>query len=160
MALPKETAVRISIETPADIREDIDRLFKAQWLETEQWRGTEYDPDIAYFQKLVDNNWVFTVTARRRSDEYMVGALMVTLFRDPLDQTICATERGFYVQPEYRGGTTAYRMAKAGLALLDKLPLSRVVFADKYPGGGEDLQRFFESLGFKMQARTYVFRPS
>lgn len=153
-------SVYIARENPAEIIPDLNRVFEAQWNETEIWRGAPFNPREDYFHKMNDAGAMVCVTARRTEDDEVIGALMFVCGNDPLDQQPYATDMGFYVHPEHRGGTLAVRMLAGALTILDEMPLSRVIIVDKEPLGGADLSRLLAKFGFNMHARSYVRRRS
>jgi GNAT superfamily N-acetyltransferase len=152
--------VDVSVEDVSTIVPDVHRIFAEQWDETEHWRGEKYNPNEEYFYRMIKAGAMVCVTARVRETTEIIGLLLFVCGNDPLDQKPYATDMGFYVHPNYRGGTVAFRMVGAAVSVLDELPLSRVLIVDKEPSGGVDLSRLLARFGFQMHARAYVRRPS
>jgi GNAT superfamily N-acetyltransferase len=116
-----------------------------------------YDPDFDQYQKVADLGMMRIVTARDRVTEkdpgYIVGYFVCIVTKGlHYQQTTIALNDILYIDPQYRGGTTGYRLFKFAIEDLKNLGADILTIHMKtdYP-----FRSLLEKLGFHLTEENW-----
>lgn len=124
--------------------QDVDRIGRLHWEETEEYRHDEsYNPDWKRYFNMDDSGWFFVATAR--DEGQMIGYVGMYVMPSMHTQQMLATEDFFFLEEPYRKGWNAIRFLKFVEKECRLRGAVKVEFTDKKGKG-----RILEFLGYKV----------
>lgn len=143
-------SLRFSVEPFRAVWEDVDRIGRLHWGETEGYHsGQSYNPDWKRYFSMDDNGWFFVGTARDDNGR-MVGYVGVYTMPSMHSQSMIGIEDFFFLEAEYRKGWNAVRFLKFIEQECIRRGCVEIGFTDK-KGKGLILER----TGYKVVAQQY-----
>lgn len=142
--------LRFAVERFRDVWEDVDRIGRQHWTETEAYHdGQAYNPDWNRYFSMDDAGWFFVGTARDDAGR-MVGYVGVYCMPSMHSQAMIAMEDFFFLEEGHRRGWNAVRFLRFMEQECRKRGAVEIGFTDKR-GKGQILER----TGYRMVASHY-----
>lgn len=144
--------ITFNVETVDECLEEIKPLLYAHWEEIAWYKDqVKLNPDYDVYYKLEEQGVLHIVTAR--DNDVLIGYYISFVHPNPhYKNTLFAVNDILFVHPDYRGGSTAYRMFKYAFAALKELGAVIITIHMKTDAPFEAL---CEALG--MEKQEYLF---
>lgn len=143
-------SLRFAVEPLRSIREDVDRIGRQHWAETEGYHaGQEYNPDWNRYFSMDEGGWFFVGTARDTAGR-LVGYVGCYVMPSMHSQAIVAMEDFFFLEEGHRQGWNAIRFLRFIEQECRRRGAVEIGFTDKR-GKGLILER----TGYKVVAQQY-----
>lgn len=142
--------LRFSVEPFRSVWEDVDRIGRQHWAETEGYHsGQQYNPDWKRYFSSDEAGWYFVATARDDTGR-MVGYVGMWTMPSMHSQAMVAMEDFFFLEAAYRCGWNASRFLRFAEKECARRGCVEIGFTDK-KGKGLILER----AKYKVVAQQY-----
>lgn len=140
----------LGVERLADMREEMEKLYRDHFYETEtRYLDEELDPDYEYALLAESRGRALFFTVRNTEDDHrLVGN--ATFFIGPcihMKSKVQASEDTFYLAPAHRDQGLATMILRFIKESLTTYGADYLWMTDKSPSGGKSLSTLFETNG-------------
>ena len=126
-------------------------LAQAMEAVTLMVKGTAFSPPVESKLRWVIENWY---TQCALDGDVMVGFMVGTISETFMNHEKNAYEKGLFVLPEHRGGTTAIRLVRNFEAWAKSQGAARIWLQQSVGQNMDSTLRFFQRLGYQCQGFT------
>ena len=140
------------VESFADVIDEIKPLLTAHWLEIARHKDViALNPDYEKYRLLDEGGMLHVVTVRK--EDKLVG-YFVTFVAPHLHYKdhIMATNDILYVDPDYRGGTTAFKMFKYAEKTLKDRGVEKIIINMKI---AHEFGSLLDHMGYREIEKVY-----